>query len=203
MKNLIILMFLILFFSIGNIIYPNFPFELNLLLICLIFFLMFWSEVSILNKNFTSDYKFRSYRKKINYESILVAFIWTIILIYNNNVKKTIFFILLFWSISIINLIMFYLYQKKKPYTIFINKNELILNKPYLTKRNLTELNQIKFDRFSKCFHLSFETKSSVEIKSTEYNSADIQRLLEIMINKSDYEVEIPQNYQVKKNNSC
>lgn len=202
MKKIIILIFLVLVLTIGNIMYLNFPFVLNLLIVCLIFWILLSSEIVVLNKYFQSDFKICSHKKKIKYESIFVSLIWTIILIYDDDIKINLFFILLYWSFPITNLIMAYVYRKKKPYTIFIKESELILNQLTLKRRNLTELNKIKFDRFSKCIYLSFENESDVEIESIEYNNDDFQRLLEIIISKSDFTVKIPANYITIKNNS-
>ncbi|TLG99004.1 hypothetical protein BZARG_03590, partial [Bizionia argentinensis JUB59] len=86
----------------------------------------------------------------------------------------------------------------KKPYTLFIKDNELILNNRWTQKRNLNELTQIQFDRFSKNLKLDFKSKSTVTIKTVEYNVEDIEKLLEIMIEKSENNVFIPQNYESK-----
>ena len=61
-----------------------------------------------------------------------------------------------FWAISFSEFIMVFVYKKKKPYTIFIKDNELILNRRWTLKRNLTELIQIRYDRFSKNLKLGY-----------------------------------------------
>mgnify|MGYP006151248227 CR=1 FL=1 len=93
---------------------------------------------------------------------------------------------------------MWFIYKKKKPFTLFIKDNELILNKPWTQKRNLTELTQIQFDRFSKNLKLDFKSKSGVSIKTTEYKTDEIQTLLGILIDKSENEVSIPNNLNGK-----
>ena len=97
---------------------------------------------------------------------------------------------------------MWFIYKKKKPYTIFIKGNVLILNRRWNLKRNLTELTQIKYDRFSKNLKLDFKTKREVSIKSTEYKTDEIQRLLEILIEKSENNIFVPDNYEPKIKNS-
>ena len=88
--------------------------------------------------------------------------------------------------------------QKEKPFTVFIKDNELILLKYGTKKRNLKELTQIRFDRFSKILKLDFKSESKVSIKATEYKPDDIKKLLGILIEKSENDVFTPQNYTLK-----
>jgi hypothetical protein len=99
-------------------------------------------------------------------------------------------------------LIMWFVYKKKKPFTIFIKENELILNKRWTQKRNLTELTQIQFDRLNKNLKLDFQSKSGISIKTTEYKIEEIQTLLGILIEQSKNEVFRPKNYHPKIKNS-
>ncbi|MGJ8734593.1 MAG: hypothetical protein ACSHW4_15665, partial [Cellulophaga sp.] len=64
------------------------------------------------------------------------------------------------------------------------------------------ELTQIRFDRFSKNLKLDFKSKSEISIKTTEYRTDEIQTLLGILIEKSENEVFIPNNYKPKIKNS-
>jgi hypothetical protein len=98
---------------------------------------------------------------------------------------------------------MWFIYKKQKPYTLFIKGNELILNRRWILKRNLTELTQIQYDRCSKNLKLDFKTKREVSIKTTEYKTDEIQKLLEILIEKSENNVFVPNNYEPKIKNSC
>ena len=95
-----------------------------------------------------------------------------------------------------VGMIMWFIYKKKKPYTLFIKNDELVLNKRWKQKRNLTELTQIQFDRFSKNLKLDFESDSEISIKTTEYETGSINELLDILIKKSKYDVAVPDNYQ-------
>jgi hypothetical protein len=121
----------------------------------------------------------------------------------NDNYRNVIFLIFIFWTFPLTDLIMWFIYKKKKPFTVFIRDNELILNKRWTQKRNLTELTQIQFDRFSKNLKLDFKSKSGISIKTTEYKTDEIQSLLEILIEKSENEVFVPNNYEQKIKNSC
>jgi hypothetical protein len=153
-------------------------------------------EYSVLNKNYESDFKMQSQRKVIGIFEFINAVTWTLLLRFKHYDKNMIFLILMFWTFPFTELIISLIYKKKKPYTIFIKGNELILNKRWMQKRNLIELTQIRFDRFSKKLKLDFKSKSRISIKTTEYKTDDLQTLLKILINKSEYDVFIPNNYE-------
>ncbi|AUC81039.1 hypothetical protein [Lacinutrix sp. Bg11-31] len=203
MKYFIPFILLITILAYGQVKRTEFPLALNILLIVLIFLTSFLEDYAILNNDYESDFKIRSQTKKISIFSFVIASFWTTLLIINDNYSNVIFIILIFWVHSIVEFIMHFIYNAKKPFTIFIKDNELILNKRWHPKRNLNELTQIQFDRFSKNLKLDFKSKSEISIKTTEYNADDIQKLLEILIEKSENNVFIPNNYEPKIKNSC
>ena len=184
----------------GQIMETEFPLVLNFaLVVSILLTTVFW-EYSVLNKSYESYFKMRSQRKLIGIFEFINAIAWTLLLYFSNdNYKDAIFLILIFWTFPITELIMWFIYRKKKPFTLFIKDNELILNKRWTQKRNLTELTQIRFDRISKNLKLDFKSKSGVSIKTTEYKTDEIQTLLDILIEKSENEVFIPNNYEPKK----
>tara|TARA_R110002111_G_scaffold250117_1_gene314329 strand:+ start:60 stop:671 length:612 start_codon:yes stop_codon:yes gene_type:complete len=203
MKYIITLISLIAILVYGQIMESEFPLALNIALIVLIFLTLFLWEYSVLNKSYNCDFKIRSQRKKVGILEFVNALIWTIFLwSMNDDNNGLVFLISIFWTFPIAQLIMWFIYKKKKPFTLFINNNELILNNRWTQKRNLTELTKIRFDRFSKNLKLVFKSKSEVSIKTTEYKADDIQKLLDILIEKSEYDVFVPQNFELKKN-SC
>ncbi|MCP4059433.1 MAG: hypothetical protein GY738_19455 [Pseudoalteromonas sp.] len=163
------------------------------------FIIAFFWEYSILNKSFESNFKIRSQKKSISIFDVGMASFWTLYILFLTDFRES-FSILIFviWAMPIIELTMWFIYKKKKPFTIFIKDNELILNKRWIQKRNLTELTQIQFDRFSKNLKLNFKTKREISIKSTEYKSEEIQAFLKILIEKSENKVFIPNNYKPK-----
>ena len=163
------------------------------------FIIAFFWEYSILNKSFESNFKIRSQKKSISIFDVGMATFWTLYILFLTDFRES-FSILIFviWAMPIIELTMWFIYKKKKPFTIFIKDNELILNKRWIQKRNLTELTQIQFDRFSKNLKLNFKTKREISIKSTEYKSEEIQAFLKILIEKSENKVFIPNNYKPK-----
>jgi len=126
-----------------------------------------------------------------------MASFWTILLILSDDYDNSIFLILFLWVHSIIEFIFHFIYKAQKPFTLFIKENEIILNKSWIQRRNLTELTQIQFDRFSKKLILNFKSKYKISINTTEYKIDDIQKLLDIMINKSEYNVFIPQYFEL------
>ncbi|NIK93221.1 hypothetical protein GZ212_13745 [Mangrovimonas sp. CR14] len=204
MKYFVTLILLIIILTYGQILETEFPLVLNIALVVSILLTTVLWEYSVLNKNYESDFKMRSQRKVFGIFELIYAIAWTMLLwLGNNSYRNVIFLIFIFWAFPLTDLIMWFIYKKKKPFTVFIRDNELILNKRWTQKRNLTELTQIQFDRFSKNLKLDFKSKSGISIKTTEYKTDEIQSLLEILIEKSENEVFVPNNYEPKTKNSC
>ncbi|MFC0604148.1 hypothetical protein [Winogradskyella pulchriflava] len=204
MKYFISLILLLTALSYGQIMEPEFPLVVNIVLILLILLTPVFWEYSVLNKNYESDFKMQSQRKILGVYELIYAIAWTILLSFSNdNYNDVIFLILIFWTFPLAELVLWFIYKKKKPFTVFIKENQLILVKRWTQKRNLTELTQIRFDRFGKNLKLDFKSKSEISIKTTEYNVDDIQKLLEILIEKSENNVFVPNNYEPKIKNSC
>ncbi len=196
MKYFITIILLITILIYGQLLENGFPIFLNISLIVLILTVFLLSEFSVLNRKFKSDFKIRTYKKNTGSFWLSLAIYWTILLILEENYKNIIFTVLLLWVYPIVDLIMYFIYKNKKPFTIFIKENQLVLNKIKVQKRDITELNQIRFDRFNKKLILDFQSKNKITIRTMEYESEDIQRLLEIMIDKSEHNVFMPQNYK-------
>tara|TARA_Y100000588_G_C14042404_1_gene833466 strand:- start:621 stop:1013 length:393 start_codon:yes stop_codon:yes gene_type:complete len=112
--------------------------------------------------------------------------------------KDIIYLISLFWVNAIVDIIMWFVYRKLKPNTIYIKDNRLILKNRWAKVRDLDELVQIKFNRFTKNLILHFRTKSEVSVKTKDYKSEDIEKLFEILIEKSEYDVSLPNNFKLK-----
>ena len=203
MKYFIAFILLITILAYGQVMGTEYPLAINILLIVLIFTTSFLEDYELLNIEYESDFKIRSQTKKIRGFSLAIASYWTTLLILNDNYKNVIFIILIFWIDSIVEFIIYFIYNSKKPFTIFIKDNELILNKRWNPRRNITELTQIQFDRFNKNLKLDFKSKSGISIKTSEYKSEDIEKLLAILIEKSENNVTIPKNYEPKLKNSC
>lgn len=168
----------------------------------LIFIVLFFWEYSLFNKTFDSDFKIKSQRKTIRLSYIVMTILNILMIMQPNKGEFLRSAIFAFWAISFSEFIMVFVYKKKKPYTIFIKENELIMNRRWTLKRNLTELIQIRYDRFSENLKLGFKTKREVSIKVTEYKTDEIQKLLEILIEKSENNVFVPSNYEPKIKNS-
>jgi hypothetical protein len=185
-------------FVFGTILETEYDIALNIIFTILAFITASLWEFSVINKNFESDFKLRSQKKTFSLVEIGISFGWTaFILLTEEKYNDYIYIILIFWYIPFAELIMWLIYLKKKPYTILIKENELILNKRWTQKRKLNELTQIQYNRFSNNLKLDFKSKSAISIKTTEYKVEDIQKLLEIMIDKSQNKVFVPQNYQL------
>ena len=191
-------------FVFGTILKTEYSLALEITFTIVTFIIAFLWEKSLFKKTFDSDFKIKSQRKTISLFDIGMATFWTIyLLILSDNSDTLSYLVFIFWAIPFSELIMWFIYKKQKPYTLFIKGNELILNRRWIVKRNLTELTQIQYDRFSKNLKLDFKTKREVSIKTTEYKTNEIQQLLEILIEKSENNVFVPNNYEPKIKNSC
>ena len=159
MKYLIALILLITILAFGQVMETEIPIALNIALVILIFLTSVLWEYSVLNKNYKSDFKIRSQRKKIGILDFVYAIFWTATLvIWNDNHDSLLFLALIFWTFPLAELIIWFVYKKEKPFTLFIKDSELILNNRWNQKRDLTELTQIRFNRFSKNLKLDFKT---------------------------------------------
>ena len=186
----------------GITLKPEYSLALQIVFSILIFIVLFFWEYSLFNKTFDSDFKIKSQRKTIRLFYIGMTIFYILMIMQPNNSETLRSVIFAFWAISFSEFIMVFVYKKKKPYTIFIKENELILNRRWTLKRNLTELIQIRYDRFSQNLKLGFKTKREVSIKVTDYKTDEIQKLLEILIEKSENNVFVPSNYEPKIKNS-
>ncbi|MCF1192873.1 hypothetical protein LRR18_14860 [Mangrovimonas sp. AS39] len=187
----------------GTILKTDYVIPLKIVFSVAFFITAFLWEYSVLNKSFESEFKIRSQKKTINLFDIGMATFWTLyILLWSDFRESFSYLIFVFWVIPLNEFIMWFIYKKKKPFTIFIKDNELILNKRWILKRNLNELTQIQYDRWSKNLKLDFKTKREISIKSTEYKTEEIQKLLEILIEKSENNVFVPNNYKPNIKNS-
>jgi hypothetical protein len=199
-----ILISLIGLFVFGTILKTEYSLALEITFTILTFIVAFLWEYSLLNKTFESDFKLRSQKKTISLYDFGMGIFWTLyILLLSDNRETLSYLIFVLWAIPFSEFIIWFIYKKQKPYTLFIKGNELILNRRWIVKRNLTELTQIQYDRFSKNLKLKFNSKREVSIKTTEYKTGEIQKLLEILIEKSENNVFVPNNYEPKIKNSC
>ena len=204
MKYFITLILLITILTYGQVVENEFPLVINIALIILIILTPVLWEYSVMNQSYDAEFKMKSQRKTFGIFELIYAVTWTLMLSFRSeNYKNIVFLICIAWTFPIVDLIMWFIYKQKKPFTLFIKENELILNRRWKTRRNLTELTQIQFDRFSKNLKLDFKSKSEISIKTSEYKTEEIEKLLEILIEKSENNVFIPQNYEQKIKNSC
>lgn len=196
MKYNIALIALILILIIGHVFYSFYTLFLGILTVGLVFLTVFLWEFSIFKQDFYFDKKFRSQRKTIDFYNILIAIIWTLIYTTQDSVSEfEILMIVCFWSLPFTDLLMWLIYKAKKPYTIFIKDDKLIINKRWLQTRYLPNLVKISYNRITKNLSLDFKIKSEVTINTMEYSVDDIESILQILIEKSNHKVFIPDNY--------
>ena len=117
MKYFITLILLLTALSYGQIMEPEFPLVVNIVLILLISLTPVFWEYSVLNKNYESDFKMQSQRKVIGVYELIYAIAWTLLLSFSNdNYNDVIFLILIFWTFPLAELILWFIYKKKKPF---------------------------------------------------------------------------------------
>ena len=196
MKYYILLIISIIgLYVFGTLYKTEYTFILKITFTVLAFICTFLWEYSVLNKHFESDFKCRSEKKTFEIFQIGNAIAWSFFILFDSN-KDLQYFIFILWIIPFTELIIWFIYKSKKPYTLFIKENTLILNRRHIEKRKLNELVQIKYNRFSKNLKLDFESEREVSIKTTEYKPEAIKNLLAILIEKSRNPVFIPENYE-------
>ena len=194
----IILLIIVFFISLFN--KNEFTIYFNILLLILFYLVLFLMEYSVFDKTYDSDFKIQSQRKILSKRYYLFVFGYTIfIVLVDFQTSTKILFILFIWTSLILEIIMYHLYKKKKPFTIFIKKNELIIANKGVHKRDVSGLNRVLFDRISKAFELRFDRGYKLNISTRNYKKEDIDKLLEIIIEKSEHPVFIPKNYLEEK----
>lgn len=191
----IIILFIVFVISIFN--KNEFTVYIHSLLFILYFLLLFLMEHSVFNKNFDSVFKFRKQRKIPRKLNFFIVFGYTVLIsLVDYSLTTKIFLILFIWISLILELSMYLLYKKKKPFTIFIKNNELIIVNKGVHKRNLNGLHRILFDRIYKEFELRFDKGYKLKINFKDYKKEDIDKLLGILIEKSKHPIFIPNNYK-------
>lgn len=164
-------------------------FSLNVVLILLLIVILTMWEYSILGKDFKADFKMRSHKKSLDIFNFCLLIGWTFLLgsdAYEDGIDEfNIFFIIIWWVIPLVNLLMYFVYKKKKPITIFVDGDELTLNNRWLQTRNLKFLITIDQSRLTRELNLNFKGKSEVSIPVTEYELEDLEAFLKIIIAKT------------------
>lgn len=200
MKYNIAVIILVIILLISYILDSFYTTFLGIILIGFIYLTLFLWEFSLFKKEFYNDIKFSSQRKPINLFGLCIACLYTLLYLINLDISEfEILMIICLWSVPIIEFIMSFIYKKKKPYTIFIKDNKILLNQRWFKMRTIPNLVQISYNRFTKNLILDFEKKSEVSIHTNEYNKEDIEKLLEILIEKSEHNVFIPNNLKLSK----
>ncbi len=194
MKYFVTFLVLLAVFS-DSIIRNTFPFYVNILLLVLIVLVMFLYEFSIFNREFEGEHTFRSHNKPINPFSFALPAIFTILYATQDYKFDALLLLVLLWSIPIVGLIMQQIYKYKNPITLVIQNDKLVLNRPILMERELSDLVDIKYDRYSKCLKLYFEPKSKVSIYTKAYTTEDLKTILNLAIEHSEQDIVIPQNF--------
>jgi len=154
-------------------------------------------EYTALKKDFPFRFKIRSQRKEIpKIDFFLVSFFTAFLLLDESpQTDSSYASLIIFWSILLYDFLIWLVYKKKKPFTIFVDENQLITTTSLKQERDIHKLNEIKFDRITKSFILYFKGQYQLSIKTKNYKKQDIDHLLELLMKTSHYELSIPQNY--------
>ena len=152
---------------------------------------------SSMKKDFPSSFKIRSKTRKASHWNLHLAIFLSANVLASFKLADIalISFTLFIWAGPISDFIILLMYKRKKPFTIFVNDNTLILNDIWKHERDLSQLKEIKFDRLAKSFLLYFQDQRKLDIRVSNYNKKDMDALLDVMIEKSKNEVSAPQNY--------
>lgn len=195
MKYLIGIILLTTLFFYGHVMEAGFPLILNIGITVLVFVLLIIWEFSILNKKIEAKIKFRSQTKEVlNY--YVIAALWIALLIWLHEFYANVDLLMFLLIFPLAHLLLYFVYKSKKPYTIFITENQLLVKLPIIQKRELEDLNEIQFDRYSKDLILKFISQPQLTIKTTKYKNVDIASLLAILLDKSNHNVFIPLNFK-------
>ena len=184
----------------GQISKPPFSVTVNVILVVLfLLFLLMW-ESAVVNNDFDAQLKFRK-RSKAPQPIILFFAVFFSVQLWGYELFNTLtYMVLLIWIVLVKEVIMIYVYRIKRPVGIFITGNEFIQNNNWTEKRDLRNLQQIQYDRISKSLKLDFIKKRELSVNTSEYKKEDIEQLLEILIERSEHSVFVPENYHpVKK----
>ena len=200
MKFTVTIIFLFIAFVISIYNINEFTIYIHSLLFILFYLVLLLMEFSVFDKNLDSDFKIQSQRKLPKKSYFLFVFGYTALISFvDYSLTTKIFLILFIWASLFLEIIMFFLYKKKKPFILFIKNDELILLNGGTHKRDLIGLNRILFDRINKVFELRFDVGYKFRINTREFKKEDIDKLLEIVIHKSKHPISVPNNYKEEK----
>ncbi|ARV16299.1 hypothetical protein [Polaribacter sp. SA4-12] len=201
MKYFTTIILLLIVFSILIFFETTIAFFFNILIIPFFYLTLFYWEYSIFDKIVESDFKIRSYKKSLNNFKLIYGVCWLLfVFLGSNTMKIKILFFILFGAFFVVNLMMSFLYKKRKPFTVFIKNSELIaIVDRWTQKRDIVGLNQIQFDRINKKIKFSFDEGYQISIQTKDYQKEDIDELLRIIIEKSKHPIFIPNNYKAEK----
>lgn len=198
MRYHILIIILIITLFIGQFTENKFPDVLNISLVTLCFIIILVWEYNTLKKEYVADFKIKSQRKQINIFNLLYAILMTFLLWPWEGEKDIIYLISLFWIAALAEVIFWFVYKKLKPYRAYIKDNTFILKNRWVEVRDIDKLIKIEFSKFTNNITLHFRTKSEVSMNIKDYKPEDLEKLLKILIEKSEYDVSLPNNFKLK-----
>ena len=192
---LLLIIFVTLLFFEGTI-----ALVLCALIIPIYYLILFYWEYSVFDRKVDSTFKMKSQKKLLSwFHSFFLGQTIAITLNLNFDISTAILLFVFVLMGIVLDLIINFLYKKKKPYTLFVSRNELFFIGKWIEKRDITGLNRILFDRINKKFEVRFDKGYRLKINTLEYKKEDVDKLLEIFIEKSKHSISIPNNYKEEK----
>lgn len=200
MKKQIILF---IFFCVLIIIIPftNIPYKEYISLI-LLFILVLYKLIEVYNiarQNVVGEFIFRQQKKSsiLFIINLVIAIVLT--LVYSNakslNSNSLNIVLVGFWWIAVLfHLVNNILISKLKPISLIINDNQIVLNFPFKSIREISEITQIKLNGLTDEIKIHFKKKSSLIIQRGEYKPLDIEQFIALCNERSKGNIIISDN---------
>lgn len=149
-----------------------------------------------LKREYVADFKIRRQRKYFGRHTVLFIVLWLLFFVLRGiTLQEVVYLILIILIAGIPSVVMYHIIKKKKPYSIYIRGNTLIVSNEQFQKRDLTQLTGIRYDRLKKDFWLDFKGKGRILLSVKEYLPEDMEAFLHLLVDKSAYDIVIPENY--------
>jgi len=196
MKNVYPIIIVVFALILG--FFVEFPSWLYIGLIVLFFVALLMAELSVLYHNVTGDFQMKSQTKVISIYDLFMGLLFLGLFFLNiveDNTKENITsldFIYFIWIfIFLVEVIAYFVYKKKQPVTLVIDNDTLILLGRFVYKRNLKNVNSLDFTTMGSLLKLSFVKKLDLTIAFKEYNAVEFRRFLEILVEKSEHDLQL------------
>lgn len=157
-----------------------------------------WAYIEWFKKgaSFKYDYRFRKIKKIMTWRDWWYSPVLIITYFYLTESQDLYGLIILYsiWYISYI--IGHVLIRYKKPYTMIIKNNVLMVNDlAECDKRILLQAHKLGFSLRNEKLVIYFKTEGALQINAREYQVKDLEEFIELIIEKSEHDLERPYHY--------